>query len=124
MMWNDSPFVMGESIPESIVDNAGYWLLRSDVIYGKQDNVIGVGSASSSVDKLGGALSAADAEMIDKKIDDGFSATGQLYIGRGYDEGSNRCTNKAVTSSPPVELLQRDQNPTCALYFWLTDIDS
>ncbi len=120
----DSPLVLGESIPASEVDEAGYWLTRSDTIYGKRDNVLGLGSIGSSRDKFGSALSAEEAEAIDIKIDDGHPDKGDLFIGRGYGESSGKCVDKSLSSNPPITLRQRDQNPTCALYFWLTDIDS
>lgn len=120
----DTPLVIGESIPRSEVEDAGYWLTRSDTIYGKRDNVLGLGSISSSRDKFGGAVTAEEAEAIDLKIDDAHPDKGDLFIGRDWDGSSGECVDKTVSSSPPVVLIHRDQNPTCALYFWLTDIDS
>lgn len=72
------------------------------------------------------ALSSGDAHSIDKKIDDGFPNTGDVYADHGTDVGSdNQCVNYAkyandyLSSDAPLVYMNDNSDLTCRMMFTL-----
>ena len=120
-----SPLVIGESIPSSSIDNAGFWLTYSGTVYGKRDNVIGFGSDGNDTedDVFGGAIPPTDAQQIDFKIDDGNPGEGNVFVTRGQPGSASTCTTQSAGGSLPSAYIERDQTSSCAVYFWLSNLD-
>jgi len=111
--------ILGETIPLSEFDNAGYWFVNSTSVYGKNGLVFGLGSVGSDLDRFGGAIVPADAERIDYKIDDGKADDGNLYVSRGIPGVGSICTTKAPSESAPSSFINHDKTKSCALYYWM-----
>jgi len=115
--------VIGTTLPLSKIDNAGYWFVNSNNVYGKNALVFGLGSVGSESNRFGGAIIPSDAERIDAKIDDGKADSGDLFVSRGIPGTSNTCTTKAATESAPSVFIHNDNTKSCALYYWMPSVN-
>jgi len=68
-----TPPIIGETIPESSISQAGYWMCDEGV-----GNRIYLGYTDASNDIKGAVLTPPEAESIDKKLDDGAATTGNV----------------------------------------------
>jgi prepilin-type N-terminal cleavage/methylation domain-containing protein len=68
-----------------------------------------------------GFLTVAEASGLDKKIDDGLPDTGILFVANTawYNTDGNRCVDKGINQSQPVNYDYNETEKTCRLIFKL-----
>jgi len=95
-------------------DPASFFAAPSDGIYGRVNNVLELSSDNTGPLK-GAAVRPVDAHMIDKKIDDGISVTGNVFSTNATVVGSSGCVGGVDLSG----YLLTNNTVVCAMYFWL-----
>jgi prepilin-type N-terminal cleavage/methylation domain-containing protein len=109
----------GVTCPAASIDGSGYWFSSTEVItssyLGAKGNFISLASKDGTSELIGGALTPADAQNIDKKIDNGIADNGKIYgLDRPYSTG---CLKNLTATSGEYDLSQTDKN--CRLVYWL-----
>lgn len=114
------------NIPEakSLTDNAGYWILSYDSVYGTKGNSIQISSKSSSDPSKwsGGAIDPENARLIDKKIDDGLADSGKVFAINDDSTSSTSieaCVDGNTSDSSSQYLPLHSEYKKCQLIIWL-----
>lgn len=119
----ETPSVFKEevNVPSSTVKGA-YYILGYDEVYGKIANNIQLVTTEGNNAPEGGAISASDARIIDKKLDSSADpANGNLFVLRSSinKSSNNSCVTGDYTSTNTASFITDDKTTSCRLLFWL-----
>jgi len=95
-------------------DPSSFFSSPTDGIYGRINNVLELSSDNTGPLK-GAAVRPSDAYMIDRKIDDGISVTGNVFGTNATVSGASGCVGGTDLSG----YLLTNNTVVCAMYFWL-----
>lgn len=118
-------FAISTNVPGSIVKGA-YYMLGYTQVYssasGQTGNALQLVTTEDNTDPAGGALTAADARIIDKKLDeDADPAAGHLYVLRSDDDKAtaDSCVSDDYTTATSADYVISDADTSCRLLVWL-----
>jgi len=107
----DNSTVIGNHLPASNMDNAGYDLVTKTNIT-KNFNMALTLARVNAFGLKGGAIKAIDANSIDKKIDDGLASGGHVFATAELDGGGSPVTNHCLNFVPTPAQYDLDEEQT------------
>ena len=120
-------FEIDTNVPASIVKGA-YYMLGYIQLYnatlGRTGNALQLVTTENNASPTGAAITAADARIIDKKLDDSANpASGQIYVLRAESarETANVCVTGDYTVETSVDYVTSDVETSCRLLLWLQE---
>ncbi len=116
-----SDFAIDINVPKSTIDNT-YYFISYDNFYGHKGNNLQLVTTSNNLHPTGGAISASDASIIDKKLDkEANSANGNFFVVRA--EANKNIDNSCVSSNYEIatttSYVNSDYTESCRLVLWL-----
>lgn len=115
------PYNPGVNVPASKIPNVSFGF-EFDPVYGTSSTNALVVAKSRNTDGWPnfGAFTPSDAQVIDKKIDDGLPAKGKILTLRGADVYLNTvCTDQSYTTTPTgtVNYKLDDKTNSCRIWY-------
>lgn len=105
---------VGVNVPESEVSGGGYHFAYVEDYYERSGNAIKLASEDLADTLRGSVLNTPDAVSLDKKMDDGLAASGEVITMDGYGEAG--CLNTLVT---PYIYEKSNTDVKCYMLFWV-----
>jgi prepilin-type N-terminal cleavage/methylation domain-containing protein len=115
--------IPGQNVPVAPVGNGDIvysFRTHSTAIYNFTGHSIDVAKINSpDTDSVAhfGAFTAADAENIDRKADDGLASNGYIYASWGDDFSTSSCVDNSIASSSAT-YQNNNATKSCRLHFW------
>lgn len=113
-------YIIDTNVPGTAFDKLPYYLLRYETIYQQSGNALTLTSSDGDDEPDDEALSPADANTLDKKVDDGAASTGDLLAVRAefVAATADRCADD-VSSAASANYVLTDYTVSCRVVLWL-----
>ncbi len=111
--------------PSSAAKSESYYMLVYwTSIFGTSGNFLQLGSSRSANQPWDGALTSADAHIIDTKIDDGLASAGNFYSIRGdtYRLIATACVDQDYALASGNYILTDNTAASCRTLYWLNKL--